>query len=90
MYYEEKFINGTLCCRYDPDGAWIPLSLAEVNKRINNLLIDISGTANEMEREAVEFDKCGLRHKAPASAVAGRASEILMRFVSKLRSSQMV
>lgn len=37
MYYREEIINGVLCCKYTPDGAWNPLSKEELTKRIEIL-----------------------------------------------------
>ncbi len=33
MYYEEKIINGVLCFRHDPKGAWIAFTLEEMAKK---------------------------------------------------------
>ena len=34
MYYEEKIINGVLCCRTTPDGIWQPFTLEELSTRL--------------------------------------------------------
>ena len=31
MHYEEKLINGVLCCRSDPDGGWLAVRSARAN-----------------------------------------------------------
>lgn len=33
MYYQEKIVNGILCCKHTPKGKWIPLSIEELSKR---------------------------------------------------------
>ena len=34
MYYQEKIVNGVLCCTHTPKGKWIPLSIQELSKRV--------------------------------------------------------
>ena len=34
MYYEERVIDGVLCCRSAPDGQWRALSAEQLTRRL--------------------------------------------------------
>jgi hypothetical protein len=34
MYYQEKVINGILCCKYSPNGEWIELAKQTLTERL--------------------------------------------------------
>lgn len=34
MYYQEKVINGILCCKLSPNGEWIELSKQTLTERL--------------------------------------------------------
>lgn len=40
MYYEEKVIDGRLCYRTTPDGAWVGLTQLELTQRLTRLQTD--------------------------------------------------
>lgn len=48
MYYEERIIGGTLCCRTTPNGAWRVLSTEQLTRRYLELkdMLDISERSN--------------------------------------------
>lgn len=41
MYYQERVINGILCCRHNPGGEWIEMSKKVVNLKVR--VNDLSG-----------------------------------------------
>lgn len=50
MYYQEKVINGILCCRYAPSGKWIALSKETLTERLmkcNKALGEILSISND-------------------------------------------
>lgn len=42
MYYEERLINGLMCWRGHPDGAWTVYTLEELSERYNSLNLHYS------------------------------------------------
>lgn len=72
MYYEEKIINGVLCCRYSPNDEFQELSQAEITSRytdqtrtvvhLTNLLtkyvdhIEIKGYSSCLQRSTDTFE----------------------------------
>lgn len=58
MYYEERVISNTLCCRYTPDGDFRPLSpvtltkrLLEAERRLAELKLELIGNTKALNED---------------------------------------
>lgn len=67
MYYEEKIIDGILCWRNDPDGPWIPFTLA----RLSGRTIDLQSRISSLEADLQEARFSLERIKEIASPLSG-------------------
>jgi len=48
MYYKEEIINGILCCKHTPDGAWVEKTKEELTKKIVKLKVEIDRLNNKL------------------------------------------
>lgn len=60
MYYEEKIIDGVLCCRHSPDAAWAPVSQEDMSRKLEKQVEWTShyrGIVNEAEPVVIDLMK---------------------------------
>jgi len=51
MFYEEKIINGILCCRTRPDGEWEPCAPVQITFRLEEALARIKELEAALEAQ---------------------------------------
>ena len=54
MYYQEKVINGTLCCKQSLNGKWVELSKEKLTERL--MVIQSLYEDDEIKEEKIESD----------------------------------
>jgi hypothetical protein len=56
MYYQEKVINGILCCKHSPDGEWVELAKQTLTERIIKYKKALQTIQNFDEDDELEYD----------------------------------
>ena len=61
MYYIERIINGILCCKWTPDGAWEELSKEKMTEKILALKAEIETLKAQQEIKEHEAREQGYK-----------------------------
>ena len=60
MYYQEKVINGILCCKHSPNGEWVELAKQTLTERLMKYKQALHTIQNFDEDDELEYGDPGV------------------------------
>lgn len=73
MYYEEKLIDGVLCCRDVLNSEWLPVPVEQLSQRLVALELQRRNFANAIADRiaALEYDRKNAKTEATRDHISG-------------------